>query len=258
MKRAAGGVLVALALFAAASRGAAAQDTTAGARHVLPIDASRFQPFRRTYDIVVHSPDSATVVGSREVVATAATYAGAQAWLVVETRTGLVPAAESLYLSPSLRPLHWSSIMGAARLGAEFVGDSVYGATSAFNGKQNIVLGSRRDLLVSVPMIEAVLPLLPLGTTWADSVGVLAVDLASSAIVGAELAVIGEEVFFVDSLTTRPAWVVALRAESRNVLFWVEKETGVVFRVQQPLPVHIGTLLEYRIRQEPTTAPPES
>lgn len=252
----ASGAVVALTLLLVLPLIAGAQDTSAAPpgppapRHLLALDLSRVQPFRRTYDIVVHTRDSAFVLGQREVTLDSASYAGVPGWLLVETRSGVVPAAESLYLAPELRPIHWSSALGPARLGVEFVGDSIYGATTSPMGKQNIVMAGRPDLLVSGPMVETLIPLLPLTSIWTDSVGVLAVDATTSAVLPAELAIIGEENLMVDTVTQRPAWVVALRAGPRHVLYWVDKETGAALRIDQPLSDHVGTLLEYRIRLE--------
>jgi hypothetical protein len=159
--RATGGAVL-LALLLASAHLSAAQDSSAAVRHPLPLDTSRVQPFRRTYDVFVHARDSIVVLGQREVVLSAATYAGLPAWLFVETRTGAVPSIESLYVAPNLKPIHWSSALGPARLGVEFVGDSIYGATTAPTGRRNIVLAGRPDLLVSGAMAEAFLPLLPL------------------------------------------------------------------------------------------------
>jgi hypothetical protein len=256
----AGRALVIALLVVAGSEGRAQDTTVAPRRHILPFDTTRVQPFRRFYDIIVHGTDSANAVGTSALSLEAAVYAGAPAWLLIETRTGVVPSVESLYVAPDLRPLHWSSTLGAARLGTEFVRDSIYGAVTGPSGKHNIVLAGRPDLMVSAPMVAMVLPLLPLSAQWADSVGVMTVDLASSAVSPAELVVVGEEDFVVDSTLTRPTWVVALRADSRNVLFWVDREIPAVLRVQQLLPPHVGRLLEYRLRPEipaaPATLPP--
>lgn len=252
----ASGAVIALTLLLVSPPVAGAQDTTAAARppaatrHLLALDLARVQPFRRTYDIVVHTRDSTVVLGQREVVLDTASYAGVAGWLLIETRTGVVPAAESLYLAPELRPIHWSSALGGARLGVEFVADSIYGATTSPMGRQNIVIAGRPDLLVSGAMVEMLIPLLPLTSTWTDSVGVFAVDAATSAVLLAELAVIGEENLMIDTVTTRPAWVVALRAGPWHVLYWLDKETGAALRVDHPLPAHAGTLLEYRMRSE--------
>ena len=256
MTRARGRALVALTLIGVLVNIAAAQDTTAVIRHLLSLDISRVQPYRRTYDMIVHARDSAIVIGQRDVVLSEASYAGSPAWLLVETRTGLVPASESLFVAPDLRPLHWSSVLGAARLGAEFVGDSIYGASTMASGKQNVVILGRPDLLVSGPMVELLVPLLPLWSSWADSVGVLGVDLVTNQVTPAELAVIGEEDVALDSSSVRHSWVMTLRSGDSHMLFWIDKDSGAALRVQQTLPRHVGGELEYRIRPELVSAAP--
>jgi hypothetical protein len=237
---------MALALLVIAAGESRAQDTVS--RHVLPIDTARIQPFRRMYDMVVHTRDSSVVIGQREVSLEATSYANAPAWRIVETRTGVVPAAETLYVSTAMRPLQWYSAQGAARVGATFVGDTVFGAVSAPSGKLQMIIASRPDLVVSQALLEAMMPLFPLSPEWTDSAGVLAVDMAGGSVIPSELTVIGEEEVRLDSISTRPVWVVALRADTRTVLLWVDKENGEPLRVQQPLPTHVGTLLEYRRR----------
>jgi hypothetical protein len=257
--RSGGRALAALTLLVSTARVSPAQDTTvamAGVRHVLTLDTSKVLRFRRSYEVFVQSPDSSVGLGQREVVLDTSTYSGAPAWLLVETRGGLVPVAESLYLARDMRPMHWSSVLGVARLAIEFVGDSLYGATSGPMGKHNIVLGGRPDILVSGAMVELLLSLLPLTVNWTDSVAVLSVDLGTSQIVPAELSVVGEEQLMLDSLTARPAWVVTLRAGDRHILYWIDKETGAALRMQQPLPSNAGSgELAYRIRPESTLAP---
>lgn len=251
--RVARAVVASLTAFAATG---SAQDTAQRPRHVLPLEVARLQPFRRSYDIVIQSPDSTFVIGLRDVALMLSTYAGAPSWLLVETRSGAVPSVESLYVAPDMRPIHWSSALGAARLGAQFVGDTIYGATSSPVGRQNIVVRGRPDLLASSAMVEALLPLLPLAVGWVDSVGVLAVDVASASVVPAELIVIGEEDLFVDSMPVRPSWVVALRTEPRYVLFWIDKETGATLRVQHWLYADRGAVLDYRLRPTAPSGPP--
>lgn len=250
---------VALSLLCSMSRAGLAQDSTLATRHLLSLDLSRVQPFRRAYDMIVHTADSAVVIGERLVALTPAEYSGAPAWLLVETRTGLVPAAESLYIAPDFRPLHWSSTLGIARLGLEFAGDSIYGVATMPTGRQNVVAAGRTDLLVSQSMTEAVLALSPLAASWSDSVGVLDVDGASHSVLPGQLAVVGEEDTQVDSVLARPTWVTTLRAGERQVLYWIAKDSGEAIRSRQSLPSVVGGRdLEYRLRTTPAAegAPP--
>lgn len=253
-------VLLLPALLACIALRAEGQDTSAAApavtRHLLAVDVSRARAYRRSFDIVVTTRDSATVIGRRDVSMSPTEYAGAPAWLIVESRSGVVPSAESLFVAQDMRPIHWSAWQGRARLGTEFVGDSIFGATSRpGGGNRNVVIPAPPDLMVSSAMVETLLPLLPLQTDWSDSVTVLSLDLARDSIIPSEIAVIGEERYVADSSQARPVWIVALRAEQRNVLFWIAKDDGEVLRVQQPLPSHVGQLLEYRARPAPVSAP---
>ena len=258
MIRTAAAALLALALAAPI---AAAQDTVASYRHVLSLDLARVKPFQRSYDMVVKSGaaagggDSSHVIGQRDVTLAPATYAGNAAWLLVETRTGVVPSAESLYLAPDLRPIHWASAQGRAKLSVEFVGDSLFGATTTPGGKHNLILGGRPDLVVSLAMAEVLAPLLPLTASWSDSTAVLAVDAASATVIPAEL--------YVESAQDAPDStgrvhnaLVGLRTESGSAFIRVQGED--IVEVIQLLPPHVGRVMEYRPRVVPQALPPSS
>jgi hypothetical protein len=238
--------LRALTLICAAARATAGQDSTVASPRTLAPDVQRLVPFVRDYDIVVQSPDSTFVIGQRRVSLQRVTYAGSPAWVIVEIRTGIAPAVESLFVTPAFRPIHWSATTGAARLGAQFVRDSMYGVSSSPVARQNIIIPTRGDLLVSGGMAESLIPLLPLAVGWTDSAAVLTVDPTSAAIVPAQLTVLAEEPLAMGSSTARDTWVVALRTEPRYVLFWVDRESGAIARVQQL--VRGGVFLEYRLR----------
>ncbi len=240
-------------LLAQLARTGVAQDSVV-VRHLLALDLARLQPFARTYDMVVWTGDSSSVIGERSVEAQLTSYAGTDAWVIVETRTGVVPWAESLYVSPDFRALHWSSTLGLARLATEFVGDSMLGAAGAGRSKQNIVLPGRPDMLVNGAMVETMLALLPLTETWSDSAEVVSVNLAAATLVRAELAVVSAEDYPIDSVNVVPVWVVTLRTHGASVLYWVDRTTGVPLRVQQRVPAHVGDVLEFRLRR--TALPP--
>ena len=225
-------------------------------RHLLAVDVSRLTSFHRRYDIVVHQGDSATVIGAREVSLQPSELAGANGWLLVERRSGSVPSADSLFLAPDARPVRWSSALGPARLAAAFLGDTLMGATQVGIAKQNLLLAGRPDLLVSGSMVELILGLLPLGDSWRDSAAVLVLDPARREVIAVELAVLVAEELQTDSLVSRPTHVVALRSERQSILYWVDAETGAVLLMQQALPPHVGSLLEYRIRPDTVAVAP--
>ena len=246
------GALVALALVASSARVAPAQDTVARPRHLLALDVTRVRPFARSYDMMVHAGDSTSVIGQRDVLFLPSTYAGQPAWLLTETRTGLVPSTDSLFLALDMRPIHWSSELGKSRLGVEFSGDSIFGAVVTPSAKRSMILSNPPDLLVSAAMIEALVGLLPLTADWSDSAYVLAVDAGNAIVVPAELAIVGVEASPNDT-TGDSTWVMAVRADRAQLQFWIAKNAGEVKRVEQTLPAHVGSRLELRLR--PTPAP---
>lgn len=250
------GALLALALFELSPGRATAQDTIAVHRHVLALDLTRVRPFARSYDMVVHVGDSAHVIGQRDVTFSESAYAGQPAWLLVETRTGLVPAQDSLYLAADMRPVHWSSELGKSRLSVEFSGDSAFGVTATPAARHNLILGSRPDLLVSTAMVEALVPLLPLAAGWSDSAAVLAVDAGDASVIPAELAIVGEEPAAVVGDTLSGAWLLAVRTERGEFQLWVERSTGQVSRIEQSLPAHVGSRLEFRPRTSQASGTP--
>lgn len=73
------------------------------------------------YDMSLERDASTTPLGSRTVSVATTTYAGSPSWVMLETRVGdRIAATDSLFVDPSLHPLHWSATLGQARLAAEF------------------------------------------------------------------------------------------------------------------------------------------
>jgi hypothetical protein len=252
LPRAAWSAIIGLTLLVASSA-TWAQDSAVVSAPVplLGADTTRIAPFQREYDMFVWIGDSVVSLGSRTVRLDSAVHAGAPVWLIIETRTGAVPAAESLYVGRSLRPVQWAASLGDARLTIAFGRDSIFGGTTGPGGRQTIILGGGPSLIVSTAMLEALFPVLQWTPYRSDSVQVLVVDHVSSIVMPAELAVIGE-----DSIAARAAWIVVLRAPARSVLFWIDQETGTLLRLQQPLLLSGASMLEYRLRANPATTSP--
>lgn len=229
------------------------QDSVVTRQPLLGADTMRILPFQREYAMRAWVGDSTVPLGSRTIRLEPATHGGTPAWLIVETRTGAMPAAESLYVGPDFRPLQWSASLGTARLTLAFGRDSIFGGTTGPGGRQTIIQAGGPALVVSIAMLEALFPAMQWTPYRSDSVAVLVIDHVSSSVIPAELAVIGE-----DSVDARPAWIVVLRAPARSVLFWVDQQTGTLLRVQQLLPLNGASMLEYRpiAAQQPGATPP--
>ena len=245
-----------VALCAAIAPSAWAQDTIPRLRHILPIDYTRIQPFQRAYDVTVLSGGSTITIGQRDVALREAVLADSSAgWLLTETRSGIVPSFDSLFLAGDLRPVRWTSSLAASHLEVEFGADSLRAVIRGPAGASAATLEAPPDLLLSGAMLELVVGLLPLSPAWADSVSVLSADMSGADVSVMEIVVIGDEPSAPDP-NSPGKWIVALHAESRELRIWVDKASGAAVRTQQTLPTHTGTMLELRLRESAEATPP--
>jgi len=257
-RRLAPAVLVAAALLTA--RTAAAQDTSARAAaasgavdtvppppRTLPVNGVLLRPQHLRYQMSVVTPDSTHLVGFRNVDVEQSSYGAFPAWLIVQTRDGGVPSTDSLYLAyVDLRPLHWSSVIGQARLALEFTPDSIYGATSGPSGTQNINLPRPGDLLAGAPMTELVLQLMPHRVGRVDSVSVLAIDLGARRILPGALSVDGEQ-DLETPMGRMHCWVISLTTAQATARYWVSESDPVVVQTRQELPGRPGAVFEQKL-----------
>lgn len=243
--------------WATLGRPARAQDTTARSGvpvaadtdtvppRALPVNGLLLRPQQLSYEMRLVFPDSTHLVGTRDVDIEHSTYGAFPAWLIAETRTGSVPATDTLYLSyVDLRPLHWTSTLGGqSRMALEFTADSLYGGTSGPSGNQSIMLAHGRDLVAGSAMTEVVLQLMPHRVGRVDSVSVLEVDLGASRIIPGALSVDGEQ--DLDTALGRfHCWVISLTTPDGVVHYWLSESDPVVVRMRQDLPHRPGVVFE--------------
>lgn len=186
---------------------------------------------------------STTPLGSRTVSVGAAPYAGSPAWLLLETRIGeRIAATDSLFVDPSLHPLHWSAMIGQARLAAEFRGDTAYGATSGPPGRRSIVMAVPPRTIVSAAMIETILRIAPIQVGWEDTVATLSVSLTGASVSPTRMYVVSEDRVQVPA-GTFDCWVVAVQSEGSKGLYWVTKRDPIVVRSTLDVPALGGAQL---------------
>ena len=227
-----------LALGAAASARAQG-DTTAHPPPRPPgqFDVSALRPGTFVYETSLERDASTTPLGTRMVSVSQSPIAGSPAWLLLETRTGDgVPAADSLYTDlATLRPIHWSSTIGQAKLAAEFQGDTVYAGASAPQGRRSVIAPVPPLTIASTAMLETVLRLLPLQAAWEDSTTTLSLSLSGLVVYPTRLAVIGEDRVHVGA-GDFDCWVVSVRTDVSRGLFWVTKSDPIVVRSTLDVP----------------------
>jgi hypothetical protein len=212
--------------------------------HRLRIPTVVIAPGQYTYETTLERNAGTTVLGTRTVGVSQTTYAGAPAWLLLETRSGDgIPATDSLFAGiVDLHPIHWSSTLGGARLAAEFRGDTVFGATSAPSGRRSMVAAIPSGTMISSAMLETVLRLLPLQIGWEDSTGTLSVSLNGNVVLPTRLSVIGEDRVQVPA-GTFDCWVVGVHADPGRGLYWVTKTDPIVVRSVLDVPAMGGAQL---------------
>ncbi len=227
------------ALAAFASRPADAQTPVVEPpAHAFRVDASRLTPGAFVYATVLERDANSTALGTRTVITTQANYAGAPAWLLMETRAGdAIPTVDSLFADlGGLRPIHWGSTISRARLSAEFRGDTAYGGTTAPAGRRSMVATMPPGTIVSGAMLDAVLRLLPLQSGFEDSTYTLSVSLNGTTALPTRISVIGEDRVRVPA-GQFDCWVVAVHAgESARGLYWVTKRDPIVVRSALDVP----------------------
>lgn len=210
------------------------------------VDARTLKANVFVYETTLERDNSSTRIGTRTVSDSLGTYAGAPAWILAELRTteGGPVSMDSLFADTlALRPLHWSSTIGTARLAAEFRGDTAYGGTSAPIGRRSIVVGMPRGTIVSAAQLESELRLLPLQTAWEDSASTLFVTLGSTTVLPTRIAVIGEDRVQVPA-GEFDCWVVSVRAaDATRGLYWVTKQDPIVVRSALDVPSMGGAQL---------------
>ena len=209
-----------------------------------PVASAGLRSGQFTYQATLESGSGTTIIGTRTVTISPATYAGSPAWLLFEARTGDgIGASDSLFLDfTSLRPVHWSSTLGEARVAAEFRSDTAFGGVTSPVGRRSMVLGMPDRTLVNATMLETMLRLAPLQTVWEDSTSMLSIALGDNAVLPARMSVIGDDRVRVPA-GTFDCWVVSVHADQGRGLYWVTKQNPIVVRSAVDVPTLGGAQL---------------
>jgi hypothetical protein len=209
------------------------------------VDATMLRPARYSYDVALTRDGLTQPLGIQTISFSAATYAGAPSWLILEARDGGgIAALDSVLASREhLVPLHWGASIGQSRLAAEFTRDTLYGATSTPLGRRSLDGPAPRGVIASEGMLDGFLQLAPVDDGWAADATLLVADLTGTRVVVARLAVEREEDVAVPA-GTFASWVVTLRTTGGEKWLWVSKEHRIVVKSSQVLPQLNGAVLD--------------
>ena len=240
---------LAIALFARAVAAAQVPTTppspdTAPA-HRLALDVARLKPGTFAYAMTQTRDTLTTQLGERVVSVSLSMYANAPAFQLIETRSGLVPASDSLFVAPTdLHPIHWGAATGPAHLAAEFSGDTIFGGTEGPPGRNSFVLTPPGGVMASAAMFETALRLLPLQMGWRDSTNVLSITLAGARTLPAIIGVTAQDHVQVPA-GTFDCWVVLATVPGAQATYWVTKTDPMVVRMTLLPGGPLGGQLDY-------------
>jgi hypothetical protein len=248
-------LMTALVLSASAASLQAQADSTAP--RIRP-DGGALTPVILTYVATLQSGTDVRPLGERAVQLARTTYAGLSAWEITETRgAGANATVDTLvadYLT--LAPFHWGASQPmpggggiqpvAARVAAEFRGDTMFGVMSWPGGRRNLVTATQPGAYITAAHLEVALRGLPIGAAnWRDSAWVLVSGVGKSASVAAAITVIGQETL-VTTAGSYDCWIVSLTSDIGRTQYWVSKSDRIVVQLRQVVP-ETGALLQYQL-----------
>jgi hypothetical protein len=207
--------------------------------------SSRLKPAKWTYVARLMGGGTPQQLGFRTLQLAEATFKGAPAWLVVDTRQlATVTLAESLYVSrANLEPLHRVSHGPRSDVVAEYAPDSIRTTFDGERGAVSVAMANAPGLVANMYMIEVLLGNSPLSADWRSSARLAAVTPEESGIVPIVSHTIGA-----DSVPTPlgafDCWIVAIDAGASRQRFWVRKSDGVVVKERIPVIGMANTELE--------------
>jgi hypothetical protein len=222
---------------------------------VLHPDGSTLAPVVLTYMATLSQGADSRSLGERSVSTRKTIYAGNQAWELVETRgTGANASVDTLVVDfRSLAPFHWGTSMllpgsigqTAARISAEFRGDTIIGVLSSIVGRRNLLTSFPSGSYLTSAHIEAGLRSMPLAPGIRDSISIVSTDVAGMTRINAEVSVIGEE-----KVTTGAGsfdcWVVTVSADRGSATYWVSRTDHIIAKITQIVP-ESGEVLTYQL-----------
>ncbi len=238
--------LVGLAAGVMLAQGVAAQLPASDTARRPRVDLAAIRGGQFVYQMTLERDAGTTIVGTRTVSVSLGSFGGAASWLMLETRAmdnGGVDADSVFADIVGLRPLHWGSNRGSARISADFHGDTAVGSVGGPPGRRSLVAPLPPGTLINSAMLETVLRMLPLNSSWEDSASTLTASLGGVSTLPTRLSVIGEDRVRLPA-GTFDCWVVAIHAgDTARGLYWVTKRDPIVVRSALDLPAMGGAQL---------------
>jgi hypothetical protein len=198
--------------------------------------AAEVAPSKRVYVARIFSDGQAHRLGFRSLELSDATYNGANAWLLMESRTmGTVVLAESLFVSKSNgAPLYRVAHTPDSQIDTHFTPDSVVTTFSGDSGVVRVSLPDEAGLVGNIYWLEPVLATLPLANGWKGNATTLFVGRHDHARVVMQMEVVGQDSVQVPD-GTFDCWMMNLQVGDTQEHLWIRKSDRVLIKQDTPV-----------------------
>lgn len=201
--------------------------------------AAQVAPSKRVYVARIFSEGQAHRLGFRTLELSDATYDGANAWLLMESRKiGTIVLAESLYVAKSTgMPLYRVAHTPDSQIDTRYTPDSVvttFSGDSGDSGGARVALPDEAGLVGNIYWLEPVLATLPLAPGWKGSATTLFVGPHDHARVVMQMEVVGQDSVEVPD-GIYDCWAMNLQVGETQEHLWVRKSDRVLIKQDTPV-----------------------
>jgi len=198
--------------------------------------AAEVAPSKHVYVARIFSEGQAHRLGFRSLELSDATYKGANAWLLMESRTmGTVVLAESLFVSKSTgAPLYRVAHTPDSQIDTHYTPDSVVTTFSGDSGDVRVSLPDEAGLVGNIYWLEPVLATLPLANGWKGNATTLFVGPHDHARVVMQMEIVGQDSVQVPD-GTFDCWMMNLQVGDTQEHLWIRKSDRVLIKQDTPV-----------------------
>ncbi|MBK5188836.1 MAG: hypothetical protein JJD97_11380 [Gemmatimonadaceae bacterium] len=195
------------------------------------------KPSKRVYVARLFSEGQAHRLGWRTLELTDATYGGAPAWLLAETRViNTVTLAESLYVSKAtLEPVHRVVYTADEAITTHYTADSVVTTFAGDSGGGvRVALANEPNLVGNIYWLEPLFASLPLAAGWKGTATTLFVGPHDHARVAMRMSVVGEDSVLAPD-GKFDCWMMTLQVGETEEHLWVRKSDHLLIKEDTPV-----------------------
>lgn len=215
--------------------------------------ARSLSPSKRVYVARIFSDGQAHRLGFRTLELADGSYDGANAWLLMESRTiGTLVLAESLYVSKStLAPLHRVVHTADQVIVTHYAPDSIVTTFTGDSGVTRVALPEERGLVGNIYWLEPQFASLPLAQGWKGEATTLFIGPKDHARVVMQMEVMGQDSVEVPD-GKFDCWAMNLQVGDTQEHLWIRKSDRVLIKQDTPVAGIAGAKVQLLLAQGQT------